>query len=57
MVAEHGLVVEAVRLNDPDEAERRLRHHLRMVLSGLPAIRIEHPEYFESEGGSDESDD
>jgi DNA-binding GntR family transcriptional regulator len=55
MVAEHGLVVEALRLNDPDEAERRLRHHLRMVLSGLPAIRTEHPEYFEGE--SDESDD
>ena len=47
MVAEHELVVEAVRRNDADAAEIALRHHLRMVLSALPAIRDEHPEYFE----------
>jgi DNA-binding GntR family transcriptional regulator len=46
MVAEHELVVEAVRRNDPDAAEIALRHHLRMVLSALPAIRREHPDYF-----------
>jgi GntR family transcriptional regulator, rspAB operon transcriptional repressor len=46
MVAEHGLVVEAVRRNDPDAAEIALRHHLQMVLSALPAIRAEHPDYF-----------
>jgi DNA-binding GntR family transcriptional regulator len=47
MVAEHRLVVEAVRRSDPDAAEIALRHHLRMVLSALPAIREEHPDYFE----------
>jgi DNA-binding GntR family transcriptional regulator len=46
MVAEHHLVVEAVRRNDPDAAEIALRHHLQMVLSALPAIRSDHPEYF-----------
>ena len=47
MVAEHALVVEAIRRHDSDAAEIALRHHLRMVLSGLPAIRSEHPDFFE----------
>lgn len=49
MVAEHALVVNAVARGDADGAEEALRHHLRMVLAGLPAIRAEHPEYFEEE--------
>jgi DNA-binding GntR family transcriptional regulator len=48
MVVEHRDVVDGLRANDPDGAERALRHHLRMVLSGLPAIRRDHPEYFEA---------
>jgi DNA-binding GntR family transcriptional regulator len=48
MVAEHEAVVDAVRAHDPDAAERALRHHLRMVLIGVPAIRRDHPEYFEA---------
>ncbi len=47
MVAEHKLVVETIRRHDPDAAEIALRHHLQMVLSGLPAIRSEHPDYFQ----------
>jgi DNA-binding GntR family transcriptional regulator len=47
MVREHKLVVDGVFLADADAAEDALRHHLRMVLSGLPAIRSEHPDYFE----------
>ena len=47
MVAEHEAVVDAVRAGDRDAAERALRHHLRMVLIGVPAIRRDHPEYFE----------
>jgi DNA-binding GntR family transcriptional regulator len=48
MVAEHELVVEAVRRGDADAAELAMRHHLRMVLSALSAIRDEHPDYFEA---------
>jgi DNA-binding GntR family transcriptional regulator len=51
MVAEHRLVLDALRRRDPDGAEETLRHHLRMVLSALPAIRAEHPDYFEDEDG------
>lgn len=47
MVAEHGLVVRAIKRGDPDAAEDALRHHLRMVLSALPEIRSQHPSYFE----------
>ena len=50
MVVEHGEVVAAVEAGDPDAAEVALRHHLRMVLSGLPGIRAEHPGWFEEEG-------
>jgi DNA-binding GntR family transcriptional regulator len=47
MIAEHKVVVDAVARNEPDAAEEALRHHLRMVLSDLPTIRTQHPEYFE----------
>ena len=49
MVIEHGQVLEALAERDPDAAEAMLRHHLRMVLSALPAIREQHPEYFDDE--------
>jgi DNA-binding GntR family transcriptional regulator len=47
MIEEHKAVVDAVGHGDPDAAEQALRHHLRMVLSDLPTIRHDHPEYFE----------
>lgn len=46
MIAEHRDVVAALGKHDPDESEAVLRHHLRMVLSGLEPIRAEHPGYF-----------
>jgi DNA-binding GntR family transcriptional regulator len=49
MIVEHKVVVAAIAKGDPDEAETALRHHLRMVLSDLPNIRHNHPEYFEDE--------
>ncbi len=49
MISEHRAVVAAVAQHDPDAAEQSLRHHLRMVLSTLPAIRAQHPDYFETE--------
>jgi DNA-binding GntR family transcriptional regulator len=49
MLAEHRAVVAAVADHDAARAERELRHHLRMVLSQLPAIREAHPEYFQED--------
>jgi GntR family transcriptional regulator, rspAB operon transcriptional repressor len=48
MISEHRAVVAAVGRREPDAAEQALRHHLRMVLSTLPAIRAQHPDYFEA---------
>jgi DNA-binding GntR family transcriptional regulator len=47
MIEEHKAVVDAVGRGEPDAAEDALRHHLRMVLSALPGIRNDHPDYFE----------
>jgi GntR family transcriptional regulator, rspAB operon transcriptional repressor len=47
MIAEHRDVVDAVAEHDPDLAEERLRHHLRMVLREIPQIRTENPDFFE----------
>jgi DNA-binding GntR family transcriptional regulator len=47
MIDEHRDVVDALGRRDPDAAEATLRHHLRMVLSELPRIREQHPDYFE----------
>jgi GntR family transcriptional regulator, rspAB operon transcriptional repressor len=49
MIEEHKAVVDAVGRGEPDAAEDALRHHLRMVLSDLPNIRRDHPEYFEDD--------
>ncbi|MHB1468756.1 MAG: GntR family transcriptional regulator [Solirubrobacteraceae bacterium] len=47
MIAEHVLVIDALRRGQPEQAERALRDHLRMTLSSLPEIERAHPEYFE----------
>jgi GntR family transcriptional regulator, rspAB operon transcriptional repressor len=49
MTVEHRAVLDALAANAPDRAEAALRHHLRMVLSAVPTIRDQHPEYFEDE--------
>ncbi|WCB92217.1 HTH-type transcriptional repressor RspR [Baekduia alba] len=49
MLTEHRAVVAAVGARDAPRAERELRHHLRMALSQLPAIREAHPEYFQED--------
>jgi DNA-binding GntR family transcriptional regulator len=47
MVRDHRAFVGALADRDGDRAESLLRHHLRMVLSSLPQLEAEHPEYFE----------
>lgn len=50
MLSEHRELVAAIAARDAELAERRMRHHLRMVLKGLPALRESHPDYFEAPG-------
>jgi DNA-binding GntR family transcriptional regulator len=47
MIDEHRAIVAAVAAHDPDLAERSLRHHLRMVLSELPRLREQKPDFFD----------
>jgi DNA-binding GntR family transcriptional regulator len=47
MIDEHRAIVAALAQRDAEGAENALRHHLRMVLSELPHIREQHPDYFE----------
>ena len=47
MIAEHELVVDAIKRRDANAAEQALRHHLQMVLAGLGQIEARHPDYFE----------
>ncbi len=49
MIQEHSAVIDAVERRDPELADEKLRHHLRMVLSSLPRIESEHPEFFAQE--------
>jgi DNA-binding GntR family transcriptional regulator len=49
MVGEHKLVVGAIARGEPEAAEDALRHHLQMVVSALPEIRAEHPDFFEGD--------
>ncbi len=49
VVAEHQLIVDAIRAADPDAAERAMNAHLSRVLPSLTAIRARHPDYFEDE--------
>lgn len=47
MMGQHRAVVAAVADRDPQSAETLLRHHLQMVLSSLPHLEAEHPDYFD----------
>ena len=49
MISEHHAVLDAVANHRPAQAEKALRHHLRMVLSSLPDIEALHPEFFTPE--------
>lgn len=47
MISEHETVIDALARHQPGQAERALREHLRMVLTALPEIEHQHPEYFQ----------
>jgi GntR family transcriptional regulator, rspAB operon transcriptional repressor len=49
MLGEHRLIVKAITRGDPDAAEDAMRHHLRMVLTALPILRENYPDYFATE--------
>ncbi len=50
LVDQHRAVLSAIEARDPDAASSAMRQHLRGVLSDLPEIARQVPEFFEPEG-------
>ena len=46
LIDQHRDVVEAIAGGDPIKAERAMRRHLQGILTDLPMIKHEQPEYF-----------
>ncbi|MDO8881381.1 MAG: GntR family transcriptional regulator [Pseudotabrizicola sp.] len=46
LIDQHRTVVDAIALSDLATAEHAMRHHLQGILTDLPVIKQERPEYF-----------
>ena len=51
LIAQHRAVVDAIEARDPARAEAAMRGHLQMILTDLPAIRADYPQYFDGGEG------
>jgi DNA-binding GntR family transcriptional regulator len=47
LVEQHREIVAAIDAQDPDRAERAMRHHLSTILHALPRAEAENPDLFE----------
>lgn len=48
LIRQHMTIVDAIERASPDEAEREMRQHLRLILEDLPAVEAQHPDFFTS---------
>jgi len=48
LVRQHSTIVDAIERAKPDEADREMRAHLRLILNDLPLIEEQHPGFFTS---------
>jgi len=46
LVRQHTAIVDAIETASPDEAERAMRDHLRLIMDDLPLIEAQHPDFF-----------
>lgn len=46
LIAQHTEIVDGIEGGDPARADRGMRLHLQGILTDLPVIKQEHPEYF-----------
>ncbi|WP_254892550.1 GntR family transcriptional regulator [Roseovarius sp. A-2] len=46
LVRQHSEIVDAIRKGDADEAEQRMRRHLRLILEDLPSVAAMFPDFF-----------
>lgn len=47
IIAQHGVIVDAIKARDPAAAEKAMRIHLSEVLRSLPELSAQYPELFE----------
>lgn len=47
LIAQHQEIVDAIASFNPDQAEKKIRHHVREILISLPLIAAEYPKFFE----------
>ena len=46
LIRQHTSIVDAIEKALPDEAERAMREHLRLIMDDLPSIEAQHPDFF-----------
>jgi len=46
LVRQHTAIVDAIEKASPDEAERKMREHLQLIMDDLPSIETQHPDFF-----------
>jgi DNA-binding GntR family transcriptional regulator len=47
LIGQHQAVVDAIAARDADAAEAAMRRHLREILTSLPELAEQFPEFFE----------
>jgi DNA-binding GntR family transcriptional regulator len=46
VIKEHEIIVDALRLRDPEMAAQALKDHLAFLLEAIEALKLTHPELF-----------
>jgi DNA-binding GntR family transcriptional regulator len=49
VIAQHAVIVDAIKAGDPAAAERAMRYHLSEILRSLPELSARYPDLFERE--------
>jgi DNA-binding GntR family transcriptional regulator len=49
IVAQHALIVDAIKASDPVAAEKAMHQHLSEILRSLPELAARYPDLFEPE--------
>jgi DNA-binding GntR family transcriptional regulator len=49
VIAQHAIIVDAIKAGDASAAEKAMRLHLSEILRSLPELAAEHPDLFELE--------
>lgn len=49
IVAQHAMIVDAIKASDPAAAEKAMQQHLSEILRSLPELAAKHPDLFEPE--------